>query len=344
MHRSLLAAAAVVAAALAGTASAAPTNSYGVHPLVSNQAGAAPLADPTLVNGWGLVAGPTTPWWVSDNGADASTLYTAGGAKVPLTVSVDGGPTGVVFNGDGGFLVGGQSARFIFASEDGAIRGWNPATTGTVAVVTVPAAGGAYKGLTLATGALGTQLYATDFAQGHVDVINSSWQRVSTPGGFVDASLPAGYAPFGIQAIGSQIFVTFAKQGEGIDEVDGQSLGFVDAFDANGFLLGRVAQRGQLNAPWGLAQAPDDFGRFSGDLLVGNFGDGTVNAYEQLANGRYEHRGQLRTSDGGPVTIDGLWALEFGHGAPSNGPTNTLFFTAGPDDESNGLFGSITAG
>jgi len=138
--------------------------------------------------------------------------------------------------------------------------------------------------------------------------------------------------------------VTYAKQDENAeDEVAGQSLGVVDAYDTAGNLLVRVAQHGQLNAPWGLALAPSDFGRFSGDLLVGNFGDGQINAYEELANGHFEHRGELRTADGKSLTIDGLWALQFGHGSPNNGPTNTLFFTAGPNDESDGLFGSITS-
>ena len=163
-------------------------------------------------------------------------------------------------------------------------------------------------------------------------------------GAFVDPDLPSGYAPFGIQTIGSRVFVTYAKQGpDAVDEIHGQGKGFVDVYATSGLLLARVAQHGQLNAPWGLALAPADFGRFSGDLLVGNFGDGQINAYEEMANGKFEHRGELRGTDGKSISIDGLWALQFGHGTVNNGPTNTLFFTAGPTDETDGLFGSITA-
>jgi uncharacterized protein (TIGR03118 family) len=168
---------------------------------------------------------------------------------------------------------------------------------------------------------------------------------VQPAGGFVDPKLPAGYAPFGIQTIGDRIFVTFAKQGaECCDEQAGQGLGFVDAFDVNGNLLVRVAQRGQLNAPWGIAMAPATFGAFGGDLLVGNFGDGHINAYQEFPDGTWELVGMLRTAaDGKKLAIDGLWALEFGHGTTNNGPLDTLFFTAGPNDESDGLFGTITA-
>ena len=181
-------------------------------------------------------------------------------------------------------------------------------------------------------------------SEGGIDVFNATWAAVTPTGGFVDPKIPAGYAPFGIQTIGARIFVTFAKQGPGAkDEIDGQGLGFVDAFDTDGNLLVRVAQRGQLNAPWGLALAPASFGRFGGDLLVGNFGDGHVNAYQELPDGTFELIGALRTADGRKLVIDGLWALQFGHGTVNNGPIDTLFFTAGPDGEADGLFGTITA-
>src|SRR5262249_11598462 len=163
---------------------------------------------------------------------------------------------------------------------------------------------------------------------------NASFGLVSNSTTFVDPTLPDGYAPFGIRVLGDTVFVTYAKQDEDHeDEIAGQSLGFVDAFSTSGAIEGRVAQRGQLNAPWGLAMPPADFGRFSGDLLVGNFGDGQINAYEQLGNGHFEHRGELRGADGKQITIDGLWAIEFGHDAANNGSHNTLFFTAGPNDE-----------
>jgi uncharacterized protein (TIGR03118 family) len=337
----------VVALFAAAPLGAAEDNSYTVTPLVSDQPGVAPVQDPDLVNAWGLAASATSPWWVADNETSKSTLYTGAGAKVPLTVTVgvDSGPTGVVFNGGLGFVVTNEitsasaPARFIFDGEDGVIRGWNPAVDPTNAVV-APATGdpgASYKGLAIAGG----MLYAADFHNGVVDVFDDSWNLVDQ---FTDAGLPAGYAPFGIQAIGSQIFVTFAKQdADAGDEVAGQGLGFVDVFDTAGNLLARVAQHGLLNAPWGLALAPADFGRFSGDLLVGNFGDGKINAFEPQSDGHFLFRGQLRDGSGHAITIDGLWALGFGNGANA-GPRDTLFFTAGPDDEAHGLFGSITTG
>lgn len=351
-----IALAALIAAPLSsGAASAAPANVYVVHALVSDGAHPADTSDPNLVNAWGLTAGPTSPWWVADNGKDLSTLYTAAGVKQALEVHVDGGPTGAVFNGTTGFVVSNGAASgpavFLFASEDGKIRGWNPGVPppppSTVAQVAVDHSGmGAiYKGLAIATTPSGsTMLYATDFHNARVDVFDSNFQPVSTPGAFTDPGIPAGYGPFGIRAIGNQIFVTYAKQdADAEDEIDGQSLGFVDVFDTSGTFRGRVATRGQLNAPWGLAIAPATFGRFAGDLLVGNFGDGEIHAYQSL-DGIWVPRGVLRGTDRMPITIDGLWALSFGNGAPNNGPTDTLFFTAGPDDESHGLFGDIRVG
>jgi uncharacterized protein (TIGR03118 family) len=331
--------------------SAAARSVYSVHPLVSDVAGAAPTTDPNLVNAWGLTASSTSPWWVADNGTDKSTLYNGNtGAIVPLVVDVAGGPTGVVFNGTGGFSVSNGAvsapARFIFVSEDGKIRGWNPAVSPTVALVGADrsGAGAIYKGLAIAQTAAGPRLYAADFHNARVDVFDGSWNVVGGPDAFADPGLPSGYAPFGIQTIGDRVFVAYAKQDEEAeDEIAGQGLGFVDVFDTAGNLLARVARHGQLNAPWGLALAPASFGRFGGDLLVGNFGDGEINAYEELPNGHFAHRGELRGADGSPLAIDGLWALAFGNGATA-GPTSTLFFTAGPDEESHGLFGSITPG
>jgi uncharacterized protein (TIGR03118 family) len=339
---------AVVVAALVATVplQAAEENSYTVTPLVSDQPGVAPVQDANLVNGWGLVASSTSPWWVADNGTSKSTLYNGNtGQPVSLVVSLgeDSGPTGAVFNGGAGFVVkegtASAPARFIFDGEDGLIRGWNPTVDATNAVIAPADAdpGAIYKGLAIANG----MLYASDFHNGVVDVFDGAWKLVDQ---FTDPGLPAGYAPFGIQAIDSQIFVTFAKQDAAAeDEVAGQGRGFVDVFDTSGSLVERVAQHGLLNAPWGLARAPSGFGRFSGDLLVGNFGDGTINAYEHQENGHFEFRGQLRDGSGRAVEIDGLWALEFGNDANA-GPAKTLFFTAGPDDETHGLFGRITAG
>jgi len=320
---------------------AAEDNAYTVTPLVSDQPGEAPVVDPLLVNAWGLAASSTSPWWVVDNETSMSTLYNGSGAKLALEVAVgtDSGPTGIVFNGGSGFEVApGAPARFIFDNEDGQLLGWNPAVDPTHAIVTYDTGGeSSYKGLAIA----GSRLYAADFRNGEVDVFDESWNLVDQ---FTDERLPSGYAPFNVQAIGSEIFVAFAKQDEeGEEEVAGQGLGFVDAFDTDGNLVARVAQHGRLNAPWGLALAPDDFGRFSGDLLVGNFGDGRINAYKVWPTGLFTPHGELRDGSGKPVEIDGLWALEFGNGVNA-GPQTTLFFTAGPDDEEHGLFGSITAG
>ena len=343
-------AAGVLLVAIAGVpADAVPHNSYTVHPLVSDVPGAAPVTDTDLVNPWGLAANPSGgAWWVADNGTGVSTLYTGTGAKVSLVVSIPGGlPTGAVFNGGSGFVVTSGTfsgpARFIFASQAGIISGWSPSvppiTTAKAAAVHV---GAIYTGLAIGT----SFLYAADFSNAHIDVFDDEFQPTTLPGGFVDPELPDGYAPFGIQLIGGRLFVTYAKQDPtGEEEVAGRGLGFVDAFDTDGNLLARVASRGQLNAPWGVALAPvgePGFGQFSGDLLVGNFGDGEITAYEEVSSGGFELVGQLRGSRGGPLSIDGLWALGFGNGV-TTGPRSTLFFTAGPDDETHGLFGSITA-
>src|SRR2546428_11727731 len=339
---------AVLALVAVPASAVAVPGTYTVKALVSNSGVPGPTAHARLQTAWGLVAGPGPPWWVSDNGADFSTLYNATGVKRNLSVSVDGAPTGIVFNGDSTSFRAGPSnagALFIFATEGGTIAGWNP-SLGTAAGVKVDSsgAGAIYKGLAIATTATGPQLYATDFHNARVDVFDATWAAVQTAGGFVDQTIPAGYGPLGVQTIGTRIFVTFAKQGLGAkDEIDGQGLGFVDAFDSDGNLVARVAQHGQLNAPWGLALAPASFGRFGGDLLVGNFGDGHVNAYQEISDGTFELIGALRTADGRKLAIDGLWALQFGHGTLNNGPVDTLFFTAGPDGEADGLFGTITA-
>ena len=328
---------------------AAPSRFYEQHNLVSDGAVSADLVDTSLVNAWGLVSSGTSPWWVADNGKDRSTLYNGNtGAKVSLTVSVPGAPTGIVFNGGPSFVVtsGTKSgpARFIFATEGGTILGWNPAVLPTEAVVAVDnSAGGAvYKGLTIATTASGDRLYATNFHAGTVNVFDAGFHPVS--GGFSDPDLPLGYAPFGIRNLGGTIYVTYALQdADKHDDVAGVGHGFVNAFDTDGHLLRRVASRGRLNSPWGLALAPSDFGKFGGNLLVGNFGDGHINAFDvgrARGNDEAQQGGQLHAADGRPIAIDGLWALAFGNGAAA-GPTNALFFTAGPFGEQHGLFGKL---
>jgi uncharacterized protein (TIGR03118 family) len=321
------------------------TNTYAVHLLWSSVPGLAAGTDPSLVNGWGISHSATSPWWVSNEGTDTTTLYNgATGAKVPLTVTVDGGPTGQVFNGSSDFKVdagtGLLPSRFIFATEDGEIYGWN--TVGTDSIEAAETDGAIYLGL--AIGAVGTSnyLYAANFHAGTVDVFDGTFTLVTLDGDFTDPGLPDGYAPFGIQNIGGRIFVAYAKQDAGAEEeVAGEGLGYVSAFDTEGHFVERVASNGDLNAPWGMTQAPANFGRFSGDLLVGNFGDGRIHAYRPTADG-WEPHGVIKGIDHRPVTIDGLWGIGFGNGAAA-GPTNTLFFAAGPDDETEGLFGSITA-
>jgi uncharacterized protein (TIGR03118 family) len=243
--------------------------------------------------------------------------------------------------------VGTSSARFIFASEDGTLSGFR----GVPVVITVDNSvdEAVYKGLAIDSTTAGNFLYATNFHAGTVDVFDSLFKPVHPPGAFTDPTLPEGYAPFGIQAITiddqTQLFVTYALQdADKRDDVPGEGHGFVNAFDTVGTLIRRVVSKGQLNSPWGLALAPDDFGTFSHDLLVGNFGNGRIHAFDpakRTGQGQFQHRGPLHGADGRPIEIEGLWALAFGSGGAANGPTNTLFFTAGPGDEQHGLFGSL---
>jgi uncharacterized protein (TIGR03118 family) len=331
-----------------------PGNAYSVTKLVSDIPGAAQSTDPDLVNAWGLARSDTSPWWVADNGPDRSTskstVYDSAGTKL-LGVDVLGAPTGAVFAGVAdNFLIGTDTdptlepAAFIFATEAGDIRAWRGGSTALVAPTTGIPDGAIFKGLAIAQPTEGNPLlYATDFHNGQVVVFNGAWQNVTPPGAFVDPNLPVGAAPFGIQAIGSDIFVTYAKQDKAAeDDVHGLGLGVVDEYDLQGNLVARVAKHGLLNAPWGLAMAPASFGRFAGDLLVGNFGNGQINAYRH-GNFGWQHAGTLRSPAGDPLVIDGLWALQFGN-TGLNGNPDTLFFTAGPNDESDGLFGTITTG
>src|ERR1041385_2720468 len=343
------------------TASSQPTNDnsqfYLQHNYISDGFVPADLTDPNLINAWGLVSGPTTPWWISDNGSGDTTLYNVATGVIPATFTVpgaggeQGNPTGVVFNGGTGFVVNNgvgtpSPARFIFASEDGTLSAFKGAPIVTVVPnAQAPAHDAVYKGIAIDSATAGTMLYATDFHNGKVDIFDSSFHAVTIAGSFTDPNLPAGFAPFGIQNIDGTIYVTYALQDEDKhDDVAGPGNGYVDAYDTSGNLIRRVASAGELNSPWGLALAPANFGRFSGDLLVGNFGNGRIHAFDpaQLTEtGEFEAVGLLHSASGGPVVIDGLWALQFGHGASANGPTNTLFFTAGPDDENHGIFGSL---
>jgi len=310
----------------------------------------APNIDPNLVNPWGMARASGSPWWISDNGTWLSTLYDSTGLPKSLVVSIPapngqpgGAPSGTVFNYTGAFEVGpGQSAFFLFATEDGTISGWNPNANPTAAIVKVNHSGKAiYKGLALATNGQAPRLYATNFQSGAVEVFDGHFHHVSTTGGFLDPNLPANYAPFGIQNVGGNIVVTFAHRMPGSkDEDHGPGMGFVDVFDLNGRLILRLQHGPFINAPWGIALAPGDFGRFSHRLLIGNFGDGNIHAFNGVS-GKLE--GTLLDQNGDPLSIGGLWGLSFGGDNTNSGLATELFFTAGANDENDGIFGKITA-
>ena len=314
-------------------AAAGPISGFSQTNLVSSVPGLAQNTDAALQNPWGMSFSPTSPFWVSDANTSQSTLYNGFGAKQALVVSVPGNPTGQVFNPTTGF----NGDTFIFAALNGTIEGWRGAL-GTTAETLFTSANSAYTGL--ATSAIGsaTYLYAANFAQARVDVFGSTGAPTLT-GNFTDPNLPAGYAPFGIETIGTQVFVTYAK----VDPVThqdqaGAGNGFVDVFNLDGTLVKRQVTQGALNSPWGLALAPAGFGSLSGNLLVGNFGDGTINAFE--ANGNLV--GTLATLQGAPLVNDGLWAIKFGNNGVGVNP-NSLYITAGINDETGGLLARIDA-
>ena len=359
----IMAAGALATTAVGAVPASAHTSAFRQINLVSDQPGKAHLTDPDLVNAWGLAASPGTdsapgsPLWVADNGSDKATLYTGATptsvSKASLVVNVTGAaPTGQVFNPDtSSFIVRDKKGHsgpsvFIFDTENGTIDGWNPAVGAkgsTPSTVTEVAhnrgAKAVYKGLALAQASNGKPyLYATNFHSGRIEVYNSHFKRVSLPGGhFVDPYLPAGYGPFGIAEIGGELYVTFAKQDAmRHDDVAGPGHGFVDVFTNDGAFVRRLVTRGALDSPWGLALAPAGFGQFSGDLLVGNFGNGHINVYSPATGA---HLGQPRRANGRPIVIDGLWGLQFGNGNAAK--TNQLIFSAGPDGEAHGLLGKI---
>jgi uncharacterized protein (TIGR03118 family) len=309
--------------------------------LVSDLPGWAAFTDPNLVNPWGMSSTGSSPIWVSDNGPGLATLYNTSGTPQSLVVSIPlptgepSAPTGQVFNGGNAF----NADRFIFATENGTINGWRGGL-GTTAETLFSniAANSVFKGLAISTIGSNTYLYAADFHNNQISVFPGAGAPTLT-GMFVDPTLPAGYAPFNIQNLGGLLYVTYALQDSaGHDEVDGAGNGFVSVFDLNGNFVRRLTSNGALNAPWGLAIAPAGFEGFGGDLLVGNFGDGTINVYS-LATGMWVD--VLRGFGGDPLSIDGLWGLTFGNGG-SGGNLNSLYFTAGLNDEADGLFGSIT--
>lgn len=345
----VLSTAAVVPTAKAATA-------YLAADLVSDQPGVAPVLDPNLVNAWGIALSRTGgAFWVSSEGVGVGTLYTGDVAGSPLVkatleVTIPGGhPTGQVFNATSDFVVASGSASapalFIFASLTGAVTGWNPAVPppapSTTAQLGFQATDNAiYTGIALANNGAGNFLYLADFHNRKIDVLDANFHLVHLAGSFTDPGLPADYAPFNVAAIGGKLYVAYAKQDPAaVEEIAGPHLGFVDVFDLNGNLEKRLVSQGDLNAPWAMVLAPAGFGDFSGTLLVGNFGDGRINAYD-IATG--VHLGTLSESPGHPLEIDGLWGLAFGNGVTA-GDTTTLYYAAGPDGETHGLFGKITA-
>jgi uncharacterized protein (TIGR03118 family) len=315
------------------------------------------VTDANLLNPWGLVAGPTTPWWISDNHSGFSTVYNGAGQPVPagspLIVAVAppsgspagtvSAPTGVVFNGSSDFkLDGTNAAKFIFSTEDGTISGWSSSVDAANSVIKVDnsSTNAIYKGLAMGSNSSGNLLFATDFHNGKIDAFNASYAPATLTGTFADPNLPVGFAPFGIQNLGGQLYVTYAKQdADAHDDKPGVGSGFVDVFDTNGNLVKRLISQGKLNSPWGIVMAPANFGDFSGDLLVGNFGDGAINAFNPTTG---TFVGTLTAENGNPIVNPGLWALAFGNGSAA-GDATTLFFTAGIGSEQHGLFGSLTA-
>jgi uncharacterized protein (TIGR03118 family) len=352
-------------------------NAYAVTSLVSDIPGNAAVLDPVLQNAWGVAFTPSgSPFWVNDNATGCSTLYGGDGSIVPLQVAIPlpgniipssachtidakhppkvapAAPSGIVWNPSAAFLVPGTKlpATFIFATEDGTLSAWtgglNPAENAVLAIdnsASPNAANGAvYKGLVVGVNAKGVFLFATNFRAGTIDVFgptgpNGLFTPATTDGEFKDPGIPAGYAPFGIANIDGDLFVTYAKQNaQKHDDVAGQGHGFVDVFDTDGHLLRRLVSRGPLDSPWGVARASYAFGRFSGDILVGNFGNGRINVFDE--NGRFID--ELDDRDGKTLVIDRLWTLILGGGRKSK--SDTLYFTAGPNGETHGLFGTIT--
>jgi len=354
-RRGVILALASIAALGLPTVFAVP-NGYIQHNLVSDLAHSAARTDPNLINPWGISSSPTGAICVPDNNAGVATFYFGNGRPFPmqhspLVVSIPppmgatgaGTPTGSVFNDTTDFVIteGTRSgpARFIFATEDGTVVGWNPEVDATAALFGADKSGtgAVYKGLALGANSSGNFLFATDFHNGFVAVFDKTFSLVHT---FTDGSIPAGFAPFGIRNIGGMLFVTYAMQKppDNHDDQAGPGNGFVDVFDTTGTPVRRLASHGTLNSPWGLALS-SQFGKFSNSLLVGNFGDGRINAFDP-STGNF--LGQLNDQHGKPITIDGLWGLNFGNGF-EGGNSNLLFFAAGINDEGDGLFGTLRA-
>jgi len=320
-------------------------NAYIQHNLVSDLPGVADHTDTNLLNPWGISFSPTSPFWISDNHSGLSTLYNGSGTPQALVVTIPppaGGtppasPTGTVWNNTTGFIATGTTpSRFLFSTEDGTISAW---ASGASAVLKVDNStnGAVYKGLALGSNSVASFIYATDFHNGRVDAFDSNYSPALI-GTFVDPTIPAGFAPFNVQNINGQLYVAYAKQdADQHDDVAGPGNGYVSVFDTSGNWLKRFASQGVLNSPWGLAQAPAGFGPFGGALLIGNFGDGRINAFNPTTG---VWLGTVNDTNGNPFAVQGLWAIAFGNGG-SGGDAHTLYFTAGLNGEADGLFGSL---
>ncbi len=335
-----------------------PSAGYVLTNLTSNLANTAANTDTSLVNPWGLAYGPSGPWWVADAGSGVSSIYdntgAAPGSAVTIPAAASGAtgmPTGIVFNTTGsGFSVSETvngttktgSSNFLFDSLDGTISGLSFAVDGTKAIVAKTVAGASYDGLALNTDGIGRNLlYAADFGTGKIDVFDNKFNATSVPGGFVDTAIPSNYAPFNIQNLSGLLYVAYALKATptATEDTPGQGHGFIAVFNSDGVLQQTLVSHGALNSPWGLALAPANFGAFSNDLLVGNNGDGMIHAYNPHTGA---FAGTLTDGQGHPIVLDNLWAIKFGNGGTA-GPTNTLFFAAGINNYTDGLFGSLQA-
>jgi uncharacterized protein (TIGR03118 family) len=320
--------------------------------LVSDGVIAAAHTDSNLQNAWGLAAAPGGPFWVADNNSNKATVYDGTGTPQPLVVSIAAGingpanPTGQIFNSTTDFVIttstGSTPAQFILAGEGGTITAWAQSVSGSTATVAYDdgAGGAVYKGLALANNGTANHLYATDLHGAKVDVFDTQFHKVTLSGTFADPMIPAGFAPFNIVELNNQLWVTYAKQdATAHDETLGAGLGFVNVFDNNGALVKRFASGGALNAPWGMVVAPAGFGAVANMLLIGNFGDGTINSFDPVSG---QSMGAVTLASGNKLSIPGLWALAFGNGS-NNQAATSLFYTAGPTNQVDGVFGRIDA-
>ncbi|HEY2356006.1 MAG TPA: TIGR03118 family protein [Phenylobacterium sp.] len=334
----------LLATAAALSFSLVVTSAYAAEFEVTNLVsdGSVPAVNPpdaNLINPWGVAFGPTTPFWVSDNGANVATIYNGAGVKQGLTVSVPTAPTGQVFNTTtNSFQINGVKPAFLFDTENGGILGWAPSFGTTAQDAITPSVNAVYKGLAIGSGGGNDHLYATNFRAGDVELYTNTFGPPTT---FTDPNVAAGYAPFGAQVLNGKLYVTFALQDAAKhDDVGGAGNGYVDVFNLDGTFDHRVVSLGgEINSPWGLAIAPASFGNLAGDLLVGNFGDGTISAFNLTTNA---FDGKLVGRDGQPLVFGDLWALTPGNGAAA-GSTQKIYFTAGVSEESEGLFGSLTS-